>query len=84
MPHLTSQGSVVLTGDGRHLLVTNAASDDVSVFSIGAEGTPSSMGTISVGSAPKSIAEHEGLVLRPGPESRRSTASGSGWRASSR
>jgi 6-phosphogluconolactonase len=61
-PHLTSQGSVVLTGDGRHLLVTNAASDEVSVFSIGADGTPSSLGTISVGSAPKSIAEHEGLV----------------------
>jgi hypothetical protein len=33
-PHLTSQGSVVLTGDGRHLLVTNAATDDLSVFSV--------------------------------------------------
>src|SRR5688500_5938140 len=44
MPHLTSQGSVLLTGDGRHLLVTIAASDDVSVFSIDADGTPSSMG----------------------------------------
>jgi 6-phosphogluconolactonase len=32
-PHLTSQGSVALTRDGRHLLVTNAASDDLSVFS---------------------------------------------------
>ena len=31
-PHLTSQGSVALTRDGRHLLVTNAASDDLSVF----------------------------------------------------
>ena len=29
-PHLTSQGSVVLTGDGRYLLVTNAASGWIS------------------------------------------------------
>jgi hypothetical protein len=27
-PHLQSQGSVALTGGGRHLLVTNAASGD--------------------------------------------------------
>ena len=33
-PHLPSQGSVTLTGDGRHLLVTNVASDDVSVFAV--------------------------------------------------
>src|SRR5215218_510165 len=37
-PHLQSQGSVTLTGDGQHLLVTNAASDDVSVFSVAADG----------------------------------------------
>ena len=35
--HLPSQGSVVLTGDGMHLLVTNVASDDVSIFAV-AEG----------------------------------------------
>jgi hypothetical protein len=33
--HLGSQGSVVLTGDGEHLLVTNARSGDVSVLSLG-------------------------------------------------
>ena len=38
-PHLTSQGSVALTRDGRHLLVTNAASDDLSVFSVAADGS---------------------------------------------
>ena len=39
-PHLPSQGSVVLSGDGRFLLVTNAASDDVTLFSVrGAELT---------------------------------------------
>lgn len=62
VPHLTSQGSVVSTADGRQLLVTNAASDDVTVFAVGADGTPERIQTITVGSAPKSIAEHEGLV----------------------
>src|SRR3712207_4863957 len=38
-PHLQSQGSVVLTRDGRHLLVTNAASDDLSVFSVASDGS---------------------------------------------
>ena len=37
--HLQSQGSVVLTGDGQYLLVTNAASDDLSVFSVAADGS---------------------------------------------
>ena len=32
--HLPSQGSVTLTRDRRHLLLTNVASDDVSVFSL--------------------------------------------------
>lgn len=62
VPHLTSQGSVVLTGDAAHLLVTNAASDDVTVFSIGADGAASLLDTTAVGTAPKSLAEHEGLV----------------------
>src|ERR671926_1155605 len=38
-PHLTSQGSVALTRDGQHLLVTNAASDDLSVFSVASDGS---------------------------------------------
>lgn len=62
MPHLTSQGSVVLTRDAGHLLVTNAASDDVSVFAVDADGVPSLIGTVAAGSAPKSVAEHDGLV----------------------
>jgi 6-phosphogluconolactonase len=37
-PHLTSQGSVTLSGDGRDLLVTNVASDDLSVFRVGESG----------------------------------------------
>ena len=59
--HLTSQGSVALTGDRRHLLVTNASSGDVSLFDV-ATGTPSLVQTIATGPAPKSIAEHDGLV----------------------
>ena len=38
VPHLTSQGSVVLTADGARLLVTNASSGDVSVFAIAPDG----------------------------------------------
>ena len=60
-PHLTSQGSVVLTGDGRYLLVTNAASGDLGIFAVGPEGL-SLAGTVATGRAPKSAAEHGGLV----------------------
>jgi 6-phosphogluconolactonase (cycloisomerase 2 family) len=60
-PHLTSQGSVVLTGDGRYLLVTNAASGGLSVFAVGPDG-PSLAGTVATGGAPKSAAENGGLV----------------------
>src|SRR6516165_11079522 len=56
-PHLTSQGSVVLTGDGRYLLVTNAASGDLSVFAVGPAG-PALAGMVATGGAPKSAAEH--------------------------
>lgn len=60
--HLTSQGSVVVTGDGRHLLVTNAASDDVAVFVVGADGRLELAGRAPTGAAPKSVTEHGGLV----------------------
>jgi 6-phosphogluconolactonase len=59
--HLTSQGSVVLTGDGGHLIVTNAASDDVSIFAVGDEGLGSAE-MVSSGAAPKSATEHHGVV----------------------
>lgn len=61
MPHLTSQGSVVLTEDGVHLLVANAASDDVSIFTAGMEGLGSAR-VVAAGPAPKSITEHAGVV----------------------
>jgi 6-phosphogluconolactonase len=60
--HLPSQGSVTLTEDRRHLLVTNVASNDVSVFSL--EGAmPALTKTVPTGAAPRSVAEHGGLVF---------------------
>lgn len=59
--NLASQGSVVLTGDGGHLLVTNAGSGEVSVFTLGANG-PTLGHARRTGPAPKSAAEHAGLV----------------------
>jgi 6-phosphogluconolactonase (cycloisomerase 2 family) len=62
-PHLTSQGSVVLTRDGRYLLVANAASDDLSVFSVDADGSIELLERVHTGAAPKSVAERDGLVV---------------------
>ena len=60
-PHLTSQGSVALTVDGTHLLVTNAGSGDVSIFAIEESGL-SLVDTVATGPSPKSVAEHGGIV----------------------
>jgi 6-phosphogluconolactonase len=61
-PHLQSQGSVVLDGDGRRLLVANAASGDVSVFAAAADGLELLQTVPTGGAAPTSVAEHGGLV----------------------
>jgi 6-phosphogluconolactonase len=62
VPHLTSQGSLILTGDGRHLLVTNAGSNDLSVFAVSVGGIELLQTVPTGGTAPKSVAEHDGLV----------------------
>jgi 6-phosphogluconolactonase len=62
-PHLQSQGSVTLTGDGQYLLVTNAASDDLSVFSVAADGSIELRERVHTGSTPRSVAERNGLVV---------------------
>jgi 6-phosphogluconolactonase len=62
-PHLQSQGSVTLTGDGQHLLVTNAASDDLSVFSVAADGSIELRERVDTGSTPRSVDERDGLVV---------------------
>jgi 6-phosphogluconolactonase len=59
-PHLASQGSVVLHED--HLLVTNAGSDDVSLFGVTADGLSLSDREQSGGSAPTSVAIHARTV----------------------
>ena len=61
VPHLTSQGSVVVTRDGAHLLATNAGSDDIAVFALEADG-PRLVQTIVTGGRPTSVTEHDGLV----------------------
>jgi 6-phosphogluconolactonase (cycloisomerase 2 family) len=60
VPHLTSQGSVVLGDDGSRLLVTNAGTGDLSVFAVG--DRLELLETVPTGTAPKSVAEHAGLV----------------------
>src|ERR687893_1248047 len=62
-PHLQSQGSVTLTGDGQHLLVTNAASDDLSVFSVAADGSIELRECVHTGATPRSVDERDGLVV---------------------
>src|ERR687890_996030 len=62
-PHLQSQGSVTLTGDGQYLLVTNAATDDLSVFSVAADGSIELRELVPAGATPRSVAEREGLVV---------------------
>jgi 6-phosphogluconolactonase len=62
-PHLQSQGSVTLTGDGQYLLVTNAASDDLSVFSVASDGSIELRERVHTGATPRSVAERDGLVV---------------------
>jgi 6-phosphogluconolactonase len=61
-PHLPSQGSVVLTGDGAHLLVTNVASNDLSMLALRDDGLDLVQVIPTGGEAPRSVAEHDGLV----------------------
>jgi 6-phosphogluconolactonase (cycloisomerase 2 family) len=61
--HLQSQGSVTLTGDGQYLLVTNAASEDVSVFSVATDGSIELRERVHTGATPRSVAERDGLVV---------------------
>lgn len=60
-PHLPSQGSVVIGGEGRQAFVTNAGSGDLAVFTLADEG-PAHVQTVAVGAAPRSVAERGGLV----------------------
>jgi 6-phosphogluconolactonase len=59
VPHLPSQGSLVVAGG--HLLVTNAGSDDLSVFTIGPDAL-TLVDRAPAGVSPRSVAAHGGLV----------------------
>jgi 6-phosphogluconolactonase len=59
--HLPSQGSVAVTGTGRHVLVANAGSGDVAVFALPDDG-PAHLQTVAAGAAPRSVTEQNGLV----------------------
>ena len=61
-PHLASQNSVVLSADGAWLLVTNAGSDDVSLFAVADGGLMFAGRVPSGGTVPTSVAIHESLV----------------------
>ncbi|MBA2720113.1 MAG: beta-propeller fold lactonase family protein [Chloroflexi bacterium] len=62
-PRLSTQGSVTLSADNRWLLVTNPGSDDVSVFSVGADATPTLVARKpSGGDAPGSVTIHGNVV----------------------
>jgi 6-phosphogluconolactonase len=67
-PHLPSQSSVVLAGD--RLFVTNAGSDDLSLFTIEGEGLVLLDRVSSGGSVPRSLAVHgrRVFVLNTGGE----------------
>src|SRR6201997_5376567 len=61
-PHLASAGSVVLSDDGRWLLVVNAGSDEVSLFAVQPEGLRLADRVGSGGSKPTSVAVSGALV----------------------
>jgi len=61
-PHLASAGSVVLSDDGRWLLVVNAGSDELSLFAVQPDGLRLAGRAGSGGSKPTSVAVSGTLV----------------------
>jgi DNA-binding beta-propeller fold protein YncE len=61
-PHLASQSSVAVADDGTRLFVTNAGSNQLSVFMIGAEGLELEACLPSGGESPTSVAVHDDLA----------------------
>ena len=61
-PHLPSQNSVVLSDDGRWLLVVNAGSDELSLFAVEPDGLRLADRVGSGGRRPTSVAVRDGLV----------------------
>jgi 6-phosphogluconolactonase len=61
-PHLPSQSSVVLSDDGRRLLVVNAGSNELSLFAVEPDGLQLAERVESGGSKPTSVAVGGGLA----------------------
>lgn len=61
-PHLPSQSSVVLSGDGAWLLVANGGSDTISLFAVEPDGLQLADVVPSGGGTPTSVAVHDSLV----------------------
>jgi hypothetical protein len=61
-PHLASQGSVVLSDDGRWLFAVNAGSDDLSVFAVTADGLAPVDRVDAGGVRPTSVTAHQALL----------------------
>jgi 6-phosphogluconolactonase (cycloisomerase 2 family) len=61
-PHLPSQNSIVVAGDGSGVLVVNAGSDDLSLFAIEDDRLRLSDRVAAGGETPTSVTEHDGLV----------------------
>jgi 6-phosphogluconolactonase len=62
LPHLASAGSVMLSDDGRWLLVVNAGSDELSLFAVQPDGLRLADRVGSGGSKPTSVAVSGALV----------------------
>jgi len=60
--HLASQGSIVVSQDGRWLLVVNAGSDDVSLFAVEEGGLVLNDRVAAGGATPTSVAIHGNVV----------------------
>jgi 6-phosphogluconolactonase (cycloisomerase 2 family) len=61
-PHLPSQSSIVLSGDGDHLLVVNAGSDELTLFAVEDGSLTLADRRASGGSTPTSVAVSRDLV----------------------
>jgi len=59
---LGSQGSIVVTRDGRHVLAVNAGSDSVSAFAVDRDGLDLLSTVPSGGARPTSVTERHGVV----------------------
>jgi 6-phosphogluconolactonase len=62
-PHLASQGSVMLSDDGRWLFAVNAGSDDLSVFAVAADGLKLVDRVDAGGVRPTSVTAHHDLLF---------------------